>query len=105
MTSLTTQRKTYFGFSSLIIAMISVLFLAGSFVITMIDISPSTFFNLNNLAYLVYCISTPLAFGLGVWGFTRKNDSTILSVTAMVLVGLPFLVLFWQFVSSFLRYN
>lgn len=105
MTSIVTPRKTYFGFASLIIAMISVLFLTGSFAITVMDISPATFFNLNNLTYLVYCISTPLAFGLGVWGFTRKKDSTILSVVAMGLVGVPFLVLFWQFVNALIRYN
>jgi len=85
--------------------MISVLFLTASFAITMIDISPAIFFNLNNLTYLVYCRSTPVALGLGVWGFTRKNDSMILSVIAVGLVGLPFLFLFWQFVTALIRYN
>jgi len=100
-----TARKTFYGFASLIIAMISVLFLTASFAITMIDISPAIFFNLNNLTYLVYCSSTPLALGLGVWGFTRKNDSTLLSVVAMGLVGLPFLFLFWRFINALIRYN
>ncbi len=78
------------------------LFLAGSFAITMIHISPATFFRLNNLTYLVYCITTPLAFTLGALSFTKKNDSIMLSVIAMGIVTLPFLFFFTQLVSSFL---
>ena len=105
MTTIPLFRKTYFGLGALIVAIISVFFLAGSYVITRMAISPATFSNLNNIIYLVYCCSTPLAFGLGAWGFTRKNDSLVLSVTAIGLVSVPFLVLFWQFAVSLSQSN
>ncbi len=98
-------KETFYGLASLIAAFISIFFLAGSFVITVMDISPATFVNMNILSYLVYCSSAPLAVGLGVWGITRKHDSRILSVTAIGLTVVPFLVLFWQFVTSLIRYN
>jgi hypothetical protein len=103
--SMHTPARTYFGIASLIIAVVSILFLAGSFAITMLDISPAQFASLNNVAYLVYCNSTALAMALGVWGLTRKNDFTILSIIALGMVGLPFLFLFWQFVTALIRYN
>jgi hypothetical protein len=97
--------KTHFGLGALIVAIISDLFLIASFVITVLDISPATFFTLNNIVYLVYCVSAPLSLALGAWSFRRRNDATVLSVFAFGLVALPFLALFWQFLIALARYN
>jgi ABC-type tungstate transport system substrate-binding protein len=97
--------KTYFGLASLIVAIVSAGFLAGSYAITMIDISARTFARLNSAIYVVYCIATPLAVALGAWSFRKKNDLRVLSVLAFGLTVLPFLVLFWQFVVALIRYN
>jgi hypothetical protein len=105
MSSITKTRKTYFGLASLIVAIISVAFLAGSYAITMMDVSAGTFARLNSAIYIVYCIATPLAVGLGAWSFRKRNDIRVLSLIAFGLTVLPFLVLFWQFVVALIRYN
>lgn len=95
------NRKTFYGLASLIAAMISVGFLAAFLGITVLDITPSAFFMLNNLLGLIMCGFAPLAILLGIFAFTRKNDSWVLSGIGMGLVGVPFLVLFGQFVVNF----
>src|SRR5258705_13270693 len=93
-------KKTYFGISSLITAIMSALVLGIFFAIATLNISPGTFFKWNNIIGLLYCSFTPIAFFLGIIGFARKNDSKTLSGIAMSLTGLPFLILFWQFIIS-----
>ena len=95
-------KRTHFGIAALASAVVSILFLAAYFAIAVMDITPATFFKLNNLTALVYCLSTPIALVLGMISITRKNDSISLGWSAMGLVGVPFLVIFWQFLS-FLR--
>jgi len=102
---MTSAKKTYYGFASLIVAMGSLLMLAGANYITRIDISPEVFSNWNNIIYLSYCFSAPLALVLGIWSFTRRNDFTVPSVIGMGLVTVPFLILFWQFVNALILYN
>jgi hypothetical protein len=70
-----------------------------------LSISPHTFDQLNNLTALFFCILTPLTFILGVVGYTRKKDSKALSLIAIVLVVIPFLVILTQLVSSMLKSN
>jgi uncharacterized membrane protein YhaH (DUF805 family) len=98
-----TDRKTYFGFTALITGIFSGLFLLSNFAVAYLDISRKTFNQLNNLTALFFCILTPLAFVLGVVGHTRKNDSKNLSRIAIVLVVIPFLIIFAQFVYSFIK--
>jgi ABC-type Na+ efflux pump permease subunit len=96
-------RKTYFGITALITGILSFLSLLSNFTVANLNITPETFSLLNNLTALFFCILTPLTFGLGVVGHTRKNDSKNLSRVAIVLVVIPFLFMFAQFVSSFIK--
>ena len=96
-------KKTYFGAVALITSIASGLFLAANFTVANLNISPGMFSQLNNLTALFFCILTPLAFALGVLGYTRKNDSKTLSLIAIVLVTIPFLVIFAQFVFYFIK--
>ena len=95
-----TPRKTFYGLASLIAAIISVMFLGAFFGISQLNISPATFSVLNNLLGMIMCVIAPIAMALGAFAFTRKNDSRILSGIGMGIVGIPFLVLFGQFVSA-----
>jgi hypothetical protein len=97
------QRKTFFGLAALVTAIVSLIFLAAFFGVSQLNITPATFSRLNNLTASVSCLAAPLALLLGVAGYTRANDSKRLSLLAMSLVGLPYLVLFVQFIASFSR--
>ena len=94
-------KKTYFGLTALITGIVSVLFLGARFGVAYLRISPETFALSNQLTTLFFCVSTPLAFGLGIWGHTRKNDSKVYSRIAIALTTLPFAALLIQFVLSF----
>ena len=94
--------KTYFGLAALITGIFSGLSLLSNFTVADLNISPDTFSQLNNLTALFFCILTPLTFILGVVGYTRKNDSRALSSVAIVLVVIPFLFMFVQFVYYFI---
>ena len=96
-------RKTYFGIAALITGILSSLFLLSNFAVANLNISPETFGQLNNLTALFFCILTPLTFVLGVIGHTRKNDSKNLSRAAIALAVIPFLIIFAQFVYSFIK--
>ncbi len=96
-------RKTYFGVTALITGIISGLFLLSNFGVAYLKITPGTFSQLNNLTALFFCILTPLTFVLGVVGHTRKNDSKTLSHAAIALAVIPFLIMFAQFVYSFVK--
>lgn len=56
---------------------------------------------MNSITALFYCILTPVAFALGVFGFVFKNDFKILSGLALAVVTVPFLVIAFRLVSSF----
>jgi ABC-type thiamin/hydroxymethylpyrimidine transport system permease subunit len=96
-------KKTYFGLTSLVIGILSGLSLAANFIVANLNITSGTFSQLNNLTALFFCILTPLAFVLGVLGYTRKNDSKILSLIAIVLVTVPFLIMFAQLINYFIN--
>ena len=96
-------KKTYFGIIALITSIISGLSLLSNFAVANLNITPGTFSQLNNLTALFFCILTPLAFVLGVLGYTRKNDSKILSLIAIVLVTVPFLIMFAQLILYFIK--
>ena len=95
--------KTYFGLAALITGIFSGLSLLSNFTVADLNISPDTFSQLNNLTALFFCILTPLTFILGVVGYTRKNDLRGLSMIAIVLVVVPFLFMFVQFVYYFIK--
>jgi hypothetical protein len=100
-----TDKKTYFGAAALISGALCVLSLMSNYGSSYLSISPHTFDQLNNLTALFFCILTPLTFILGVVGYTRKKDSKALSLIAIVLVVIPFLVILTQLVSSMLKSN
>ncbi len=93
-------KKTYFGFAALITGIFASLALGANVGSSQLNISPETFSILNNITALSFCIITPLTFILGVLGYTRKNDSRSLSVIAIILGLIPFLVVLSQLVYS-----
>jgi hypothetical protein len=96
-------KKTYFGITALITSILSGLSLLSNFAVANLNIAPDTFSQLNYLTALFFCILTPLTFVLGVLGYTRKNDSKVLSLIAIVLVTVPFLIMFAQFILDFIK--
>ena len=94
-------KKTYFGFAAFITGIISILFLGTRFAVAYLTISPKLFAQLNQITTLVFCVFTPLSFALGIWAYTRKNDSKIFASIAIALTTLPFAALFVQFALSF----
>jgi hypothetical protein len=95
--------KTYFGITALITGIFSGLSLLSNFTVANLNISPDTFSQLNNLTALFFCILTPLTVILGSVGYTRKNDLRGLSIVAIMLVVIPFLFMFAQFVYYFIK--
>ena len=96
-------KKTYFGIAAFIVGIFSVLSLLSNFTVANLNISAELFSKLNNFTALFFFILTPLTFGLGVAGHTRKNDSKNFSRVALGLALIPFLFMFVQFVYSFIR--
>jgi hypothetical protein len=96
-------KETYFGIAALITGVLSELSLMSNYAVSNLDITLDTFNQLNNLTALFFCILTPVAFVLGVIGYTRKIDSKALSLIAIVLVVVPFLYIFAQLVYSFMK--
>jgi len=99
----TSKKRSFFGLAALILAIISAVFLGANFEVSQLNITPSTFNRWNNLTAFVYCLTVPIAFILGVLGLRKKNDSKGYSLIAMGLTGVPFLIIFTQFIWSFLR--
>jgi hypothetical protein len=97
------QKKTHFGQVSLVLAVISLIFLGAFLLITLLNITPETFFKFNTIFVGAYCIATLLAFMVGGLGLVKRNDSKRWSLLALSLTGIPFLIFFWQFISSFVR--
>jgi len=98
-------KNTYFGIASLIASILSVSFLGANIGVSQLNISPETFSFLNNITVLTACVLAPLAVLLGVIGLFKRNDSKPLSVTALALVGAPFLILFVQMIVSIVKSN
>ncbi|MBC7878474.1 MAG: hypothetical protein H7Y59_14990 [Anaerolineales bacterium] len=99
----TNIKRTYFGFAALLTGIISDVFIGANIGVSYLEITPALFSQLNVWTAQIYCISTPLAFILGILGFVRQDDSKILSSIAIVLVAIPFTILLIQLASSFLR--
>ena len=92
--------KTYFGFAAFIVSILCVLSRLYHISVSYMNISMETFDKLNSLTALIYCILTPLAFSIGVYGFTRKNDSRAFSIVACVIVFIPFIISFVQMLGA-----
>ena len=77
--------------------------LLANYSVASLNIPQETFNRLNNLTTLSYCVLTQATIVLGVIGHTRKNDSKNLSRVGIVLALVPFLLIFGQFIYSFLE--
>ncbi len=95
--------NTYFGIAALVFAILSDLFIAANYAVAYLDLPSSVFNQLNQLTALFFCGLTQLTLVLGVIGLMRKKDSKILSGIAIILVTIPFLVIFSRLVMSFVR--
>ena len=93
-------RRTYFGIAAFITSLLAVLAVRSNLGVSQMNITPEEFNQLNSITALFYCILTPLAFALGVFGFIFKNDFKILSGLAMAAVIIPFLTLAFRLISS-----
>jgi hypothetical protein len=100
-----TVKYTYFGVLSLMAAILSVLFLGANFGVSQLDITPQSFGSLNRITALAACSLAPLTVLLGIIGFIKQNDSKLLSGIALIVVGIPFLILFIQMAFSLARSN
>jgi hypothetical protein len=96
-------RKTYFGLAALAAGIATDLFLGANIGVSYLRITPETFNKLNYVTTLLYCILTPLTVILGVIGHVLKNDSKVSSRIAIILVTIPFLVLFVQLLFAIRR--
>jgi hypothetical protein len=93
-------KQTYFGITSLLIALLSSMFLAAYFGVSQLYISPATFSYWNNITALVYCLITPTAMVFAIFAWRRKKDSRLLAAVAVAIIGIPFVILFVQFISA-----
>jgi hypothetical protein len=96
------EKRTYFGISSLLTACLSIAFLILYFVVSQLDISPKTFFFWNVVSAFISCVTAPLAWILAFLAWRKSKDSNPMAVTAVALVGIPYLILFAQFALSFI---
>ena len=96
-------KKSHFGIAALAIGIITALFSAASYGVVFLNISLDLFNILNNLTALVFCTLTPITMILGMIGFTRKNDSKSFSLISVILVTIPFLIVFASFLKSMAR--
>ena len=94
--------RTYFGLSALLVAIVSMAFLAGYFAVSQMNITPSTFYFWNAITAFISCITAPLAFVLAYLALRSSSDSRQLASSAVLISVLPFLVLFIQFALSFI---
>jgi hypothetical protein len=96
----TTAKQTYLGIISLLLAILSVIFLAAFFAVSQMNISPATFSSWSNIIGLIYCFMTPAAFVLALLAWRKRKDSKSMAGIAMAIIGIPFLILFSQFISA-----
>ena len=94
-------RRTYFGIVAFLTSLLAVMAIGSNLGVSQMNITPQEFNQLNSISALFYCILSPLAFALGVFGFIFKNDFKILSGLAMAVVTVPFLVIAFSLYSSF----
>jgi hypothetical protein len=92
--------KTYFGIFALFTAFLAVALISANIGVAYLDITPSLFSQLNRMTALGYCAMTPLTLLLAVMGIIRKAESPALSMIAIVLVAIPFSILFIRMLSS-----
>jgi hypothetical protein len=96
----TSAKQTYLGVISLLLAILSVIFLATFFAISQMNISPATFSSWSNIIGLIYCFMTPAVFVLAILAWRKKKDSRLLAGIAVAVIGIPFLILLSQFVFA-----
>lgn len=94
-------KRTYFGIIAFLTSLLAVMSIGSNLGVSQMNITPEEFNQLNSITALFYCILTPVAFALGVFGFVFKNDFKILSGLALAVVTVPFLVIAFRLVSSF----
>jgi hypothetical protein len=97
-----TVKRTYFGITSLMTAVLSAIFLAAYFGVSQLRITPKTFFFWNLVTAFSYCITVPIAFILAYFAWRKTKDSRPLAVTAVAIIGIPFLILLSIFILSFI---
>ena len=96
----TPARRTYFGIVAFLISLFAVSAVGANFGVSQMNITPDEFNQLNSITALFYCILTPLAFVLGVFGFIFKNDLKIWSGLAIAMVTIPFLMMAFRLIMS-----
>lgn len=95
-------RRTYFGISSLMTAILSIIFLGSYYLVSQLRITPETFFFWNVVTTFGYCVTVPIAFILAYFAWRKTKDSRSLATTALVIIGVPFLILLSIFFLSFI---
>jgi hypothetical protein len=96
------QKRTYFGISSLLTAILSVIFLGIYYGVSQLRITPQDFFFWNVVTASGYCITVPIAFILAYLAWRKTKDSKPLATTAVVIISVPFLFLLLIFALSFI---
>jgi cytochrome bd-type quinol oxidase subunit 2 len=95
------QKRTYFGITSLLVAILSLIFLGLYYGVSQLRITPQTFFFWNMVTAFGYCISVPISFILAYFAWRKTKDSRPLAGTAVAMIVIPFLILLAIFVLSF----
>jgi|SRR5687767_4626468 hypothetical protein len=95
------NKRTYFGITSLLMAILSAIFLGLYYGVSQLRITPQDFFFWNVVTTFGYCITVPIAFILAYFAWRKVKDSRPLAITAVTLISVPFLILFVIFVRSF----
>jgi hypothetical protein len=93
-------KKTYFGIAAFLTSLLADAFIGANVSVSYLDITPALFSQLNMWTALLYCISMPLSFTLGVLGLVRQADSRVLAVVAIILVMIPFTFLLTGLISA-----
>ena len=89
----------------MVLAVFSLGFLGAYFGVSQLDISPEVFSLWNNITALVSCSTAPIAWILGILALRSTNDSKPLGGSAIVLTGVPYLILFTEFIFSLIQSN
>ncbi|MCC7117641.1 MAG: hypothetical protein IT310_03870 [Anaerolineales bacterium] len=97
------SKKTRYGSAALISAVVSLVFLALYFGISALNLHPATFSFWNNLITLGYCLTAPVTLALSILAWRSKNDMRKSAGAALALMLVPFLILFVNFILSFIR--
>jgi heme/copper-type cytochrome/quinol oxidase subunit 2 len=95
------DKRTYFGIASLLTAILSLIFLGLHYGVSQLRITPQDFFFWNVVTTFGYCITVPIAFILAYFAWRKIKDARPLAITAVIIISVPFLILFVIFVRSF----